>query len=170
MLGMFNTEDTAKILGLKVETLKSYRSRGEGPEFVKQGNRVFYERDALCEYLYNERVASNGLAYVAAELADEFKTDLADWVEAAFADCTDDFEKEVAKAIAEQGLSADNEDDVDAIAETREAIETEWRDTIEENMLKFNDPSEFNEKWNERYETELRAQVEEDVDRAIGLL
>ena len=41
-LDCFTEEDFALLNDAKVQTLKSWRSRGEGPPFVKIGNRVLY--------------------------------------------------------------------------------------------------------------------------------
>lgn len=39
--------DVQSIYGLNTQTLAGLRCRGDGPEFLRIGRRVFYEKDAL---------------------------------------------------------------------------------------------------------------------------
>ena len=59
MLGMFTNNEAAKIIGLAPSTLKSYRSRELGPTPTKQGRKIFYSRDALVEWIYEERITDS---------------------------------------------------------------------------------------------------------------
>ena len=45
------TEEVAKLYGLNVSTLCKWRTNGEGPSYVKSGDRVFYTHLAVKKYL-----------------------------------------------------------------------------------------------------------------------
>ena len=45
------TEEAAEYVRLSPRTLERYRVTGEGPRYLKLGDRVFYCRDALDEWL-----------------------------------------------------------------------------------------------------------------------
>lgn len=52
---VLSTIDAAKALGLKPQTLRSWRLRGIGPKYIRVGNpktgRVVYKEDDIYEYL-----------------------------------------------------------------------------------------------------------------------
>ena len=54
--GLMNEVAAAAFLTLKVSTLQNKRSKGEPPEFIKLGRRVFYKREDL-ERFNEERLA-----------------------------------------------------------------------------------------------------------------
>jgi len=47
----------AEIMGWSVNTLACYRSRGEGPPFVKVRNRVLYQADQLDTWILENNKA-----------------------------------------------------------------------------------------------------------------
>lgn len=170
MLGMFTNDEAAKIIGLSPTTLKSYRSREMGPTPTKQGRKVFYSREALVDWVYEERARDwgggpNALGHIAVEFAEEYKAELEKLVEEAMN------EPENVKAIEEQiaeakaNLDSDDEDD---IAETIESVRAEWEEGFREEFTE--NGSEFESEWNEFYEDTLRERVEKDVDTAIEAL
>ena len=48
---LLNEKETAQKLAVSQETLRSWRKRGQGPEFVKVGRAVRYRLDALEEFV-----------------------------------------------------------------------------------------------------------------------
>ena len=48
---MLDTTEAARYTGLKKSTLDQWRSRGEGPKFVKLGRAVRYRRADLDEWI-----------------------------------------------------------------------------------------------------------------------
>ncbi len=46
-----NEKKAAEIYGLSHNTLRAYRTRGEGPKYQKTGRRVFYDIDVFEEWL-----------------------------------------------------------------------------------------------------------------------
>jgi len=48
--------DAAKIVGLSVQTLRNYRFRGKGPDYVKRGRAVRYPYSALISWMESKRV------------------------------------------------------------------------------------------------------------------
>lgn len=50
----------AEFLGYTVKTLASYRSRGLGPKFVKQGARVMYPKEELIAFRNKNLVLKTG--------------------------------------------------------------------------------------------------------------
>ena len=170
MLGMFTNDEAAKIIGLAPSTLKSYRSRELGPTPTKQGRKIFYSRDALVDWVYEERARDwgggpNALGWIAVEFADEYKAELAKLVEEAMNDPEN--VKEIEKAIAEAKENLDSNDE-DDIAETIELVRAEWEEGFREEFTE--NGSEFVSEWEERYEETLRERVEADVDAAIDAL
>jgi hypothetical protein len=55
--GRMDAENASTYTGLSRQTLANYRSRGNGPKFVKCG-RIFYYKDDLDEWLRAGRVSS----------------------------------------------------------------------------------------------------------------
>ncbi len=45
------TEEAAKYLRLKTQTLEAWRLSGRGPTFLKLGRRVIYQREALERFM-----------------------------------------------------------------------------------------------------------------------
>jgi len=45
------TEETARFLRVKQQTLEAWRLRGTGPAFLKLGRRVVYRREALERFM-----------------------------------------------------------------------------------------------------------------------
>lgn len=170
MLGMFTNDEAAKIIGLAPSTLKSYRSRELGPTPTKQGRKIFYSRDALVDWVYEERARDwgggpNALGWIAVEFADEYKAELAKLIEEAMN------EPENVKAMEEEfaeALANLDSDDPDEVAETRELVRKDWEEGFREEFSE--NGSEFQSEWNERYEETLRERVEADVDAAIDAL
>lgn len=59
MKKLISTKQAAEILGTSEGTLKSWRSRGVGPEWVKLGSAVRYDIADLLDYIKrNTRVPS----------------------------------------------------------------------------------------------------------------
>ena len=50
-LVLFTTEEAAKILRLKPDTLVRFRGRKEGPKYIKISNRVFYKKEDLDDFV-----------------------------------------------------------------------------------------------------------------------
>lgn len=59
-LHLWEQDRTARELRVKEGTLQNWRSRGEGPPFVKIGSRVFYEAEAVREWVRSRRRTSTG--------------------------------------------------------------------------------------------------------------
>ena len=59
--GRMNTENAAKYLGYAPLTLTVWRTRGQGPAYVKQGG-VSYYKDDLDAYMRQVRVATAATA------------------------------------------------------------------------------------------------------------
>jgi hypothetical protein len=59
---LLSAADAAEFLGMAGATLARWRLTGEGPEFVKVGNRIFYRRPALEQYV-SERTFPHTSAY-----------------------------------------------------------------------------------------------------------
>jgi|APSaa5957512622_1039677.scaffolds.fasta_scaffold360134_1 hypothetical protein len=57
-----DTEETAKILGIKKGTLEIWRHQGKGPEFCKFGRSVRYYKPALGKYFAQSRRVSTSYA------------------------------------------------------------------------------------------------------------
>jgi len=56
---LIRTKEAAEILGTSVGTLKSWRSRGLGPKWVKLGTAVRYDVEELLDFIKrNTRVPS----------------------------------------------------------------------------------------------------------------
>lgn len=52
----FNVREAAEYLGVAAQTLNRWRmNEGEGPDFVKMGRRVVYERETLDAWLVSNR-------------------------------------------------------------------------------------------------------------------
>lgn len=52
----FNVREAAEYLGVAAQTLNRWRmTEGEGPDFVKMGRRVVYERETLDTWLAANR-------------------------------------------------------------------------------------------------------------------
>ena len=49
----------AEVVGLSVQTLRNYRHRGIGPDYVKQERSVRYPYSALIEWMESRRVRLN---------------------------------------------------------------------------------------------------------------
>jgi predicted DNA-binding transcriptional regulator AlpA len=59
MARLITTKQTAEMLGTTVGTLKSWRSRGVGPQWVKLGAAVRYDVEELLDFIKrNTRVPS----------------------------------------------------------------------------------------------------------------
>ena len=56
MVGLIRTEDAAELLGLSPATLHHWRSRGEGPQFVKLGGAVRYRPEDLEKWIASRTV------------------------------------------------------------------------------------------------------------------
>lgn len=54
-----NEAAAAWFLDLKPKTLKNWRSRGEGPRYVKLGAGAFYPLEALLDYLRGQAMLSD---------------------------------------------------------------------------------------------------------------
>jgi hypothetical protein len=52
---LLSNQETANELGLKPDTLTTWRSLGRGPDFVKVGRAVFYRRADLNAWLGAQR-------------------------------------------------------------------------------------------------------------------
>jgi len=50
-LDLIPVEEFATALGLEQQTLAAWRSEGEGPNYVKLGKTVFYQRDSIAEWV-----------------------------------------------------------------------------------------------------------------------
>jgi hypothetical protein len=50
-LGLLDQADLGSLLGVDVRTLSTWRTRGEGPAFVKVGNRVLYREEDVTRWL-----------------------------------------------------------------------------------------------------------------------
>ncbi len=48
---LYRTEEAAARLSVKPATLEAWRTRGEGPEFVKLGKAVRYSAEAIERYV-----------------------------------------------------------------------------------------------------------------------
>ena len=59
---LFPTSEAASYTCISDATLAGYRSRGIGPAFLKFGNRVFYRRRDLDEWIASRRVRSTAEA------------------------------------------------------------------------------------------------------------
>lgn len=55
---VLNTRQAAAYLGLAVSTLNKWRCHGGGPEFLKLGRAVRYDREDLDAFLAQHRVTS----------------------------------------------------------------------------------------------------------------
>jgi excisionase family DNA binding protein len=53
--GLLSTKEAAKYIGISEKTLPVWRVRGEGPEYVKIGRLVRYEKKALDRYIGDRR-------------------------------------------------------------------------------------------------------------------
>jgi len=53
-----NENQAAEILGLSVRTLQAWRVRGGGPNFVKAGRAVRYQRRELADFQKSHTVSS----------------------------------------------------------------------------------------------------------------
>ena len=50
-LGYFIEEDFQALADVKPSTAEQWRKRGHGPAFIRLGNRILYERDAVRTFL-----------------------------------------------------------------------------------------------------------------------
>ncbi len=48
---LMDTDSTAAYLGFSAKTLRNWRSEGDGPPYVKFGNRVRYDRRVVDRWL-----------------------------------------------------------------------------------------------------------------------
>ena len=48
-------KEVEKLFSLSAATLKTQRSRGAGPKYIKQGTRVFYSRKDVVSYLERQK-------------------------------------------------------------------------------------------------------------------
>lgn len=48
---LYSPDDAAKLLGMSKQTLAAWRMRGDGPKFLKFGNRIRYSHDKIEEFL-----------------------------------------------------------------------------------------------------------------------
>src|SRR5262245_41845490 len=55
---LITPEQTAAIIGQAVPTLASWRSRGQGPPYIKLGREIFYKADSLKLWI-NSRERTN---------------------------------------------------------------------------------------------------------------
>ena len=51
MAEVLNEKQVAKMLGVKIGTLSNWRSRGEGPKYVKIGAKPRYTEQAINDWL-----------------------------------------------------------------------------------------------------------------------
>lgn len=50
-LGYYAAEEFGALAGVKDTTLESWRKRGKGPAWTRVGNRVYYPRQAVADFL-----------------------------------------------------------------------------------------------------------------------
>lgn len=55
---LMDTDETAKYLGFSPRTLRDWRSLGEGPPYIKFGNRVRYDRRKVDRWLEKHTVGA----------------------------------------------------------------------------------------------------------------
>lgn len=53
---LLNDIEAAKIIGLKVQTLRNYRFHGKGPAYVKMGRSIRYLEEDLKQYILENRI------------------------------------------------------------------------------------------------------------------
>jgi len=51
-----NEKQTAKVLGIAVQTLRNWRHQRKGPKYIKMGRSVRYQQDDLQEYIDRKRI------------------------------------------------------------------------------------------------------------------
>lgn len=51
-----NTEKAAEIIGIKTGTLYIWRSNGKGPDYLKIGKKVFYDREVVEKWVKDQTV------------------------------------------------------------------------------------------------------------------
>jgi predicted DNA-binding transcriptional regulator AlpA len=51
-----NEKQTAKVLGVAVQTLRNWRHQRKGPKYIKMGRSVRYQQDDLQEYIDKKRI------------------------------------------------------------------------------------------------------------------
>lgn len=59
---LYRTEEAATRLNVKPATLEAWRTRGEGPEFVKLGKAVRYSDESLDNYVKSRTRTSTSQA------------------------------------------------------------------------------------------------------------
>lgn len=57
---LYRASDPRLLQLLSYSTLAQYRHRGEGPPYIKVGNRVFYRGEVLNDWLESKTVKPNG--------------------------------------------------------------------------------------------------------------
>jgi len=62
---LLDNNQAAYYLNLPPKTLNNWRSRGEGPRYIKIGARVFYKQSALDEFIAECEKATQGSQQVA---------------------------------------------------------------------------------------------------------
>ncbi len=63
VLRLLNEHEAAEFLGVKVKTLRDWRLRRKGPEFLKLGFAVRYSPSTLRAYISSCRQFTGGAAY-----------------------------------------------------------------------------------------------------------
>jgi predicted DNA-binding transcriptional regulator AlpA len=62
---LISTMAAAKLLGLSPSTLSKWRMKGTGPEYIKVGTRVLYERADIAAWLdANKRLHTNQMKLI----------------------------------------------------------------------------------------------------------
>ena len=59
MKKLLSTKETAEILNRKPDTVHRWRKRDFGPPFIKVGRSIFYEEDAILEWLESLKTEAN---------------------------------------------------------------------------------------------------------------
>jgi len=52
-----STEDVAEQLKVSIETVKGWRARKQGPDYVKLGGRIYYTQDDIDSYVAGCKVS-----------------------------------------------------------------------------------------------------------------
>lgn len=55
---LLSTDQTAAILGIKLNTLDAWRCHGRGPKFVKWGRAIRYDRKDVLDWIESQKVTS----------------------------------------------------------------------------------------------------------------
>lgn len=55
-MGLMTEEDLAALVGIKVDTLILWRAENKGPDYVKLGRTVFYQRQDVLDWIKANKV------------------------------------------------------------------------------------------------------------------